>query len=68
MGSGIATHKELYEGPLMIHGQTMRSDVMHVKGHGHSHGGKSKFATKSRDRFLGKKRFQKKARRMLLQP
>jgi hypothetical protein len=69
MGSGIAPHKKLYDGPSIVHGQSLRSDFLHVKGHGKNPGGhKSSFKTQSRDKFLGAKRLKKKAERMLLNP
>lgn len=68
MGSGIAKHKPLYEGPVFHHGQDTRTRLLHVKGKGHAPSKHSTVKTKSPDRFLSKRNFQRKARRVLLQP
>ena len=34
----IATHKPLYNGPVVVNRQVLRSDLLHVKGHGHAQG------------------------------
>lgn len=57
--------KELYNGPTFLHGQTMRTTVMHIKGHGHA-ARLLTGRTKGMGRATTKARIKKKAQQAFL--